>query len=236
MKDIIIVGGGHAGFEAAIILSKTKSKVLLLTKNINNIGELSCNPSMGGVGKSTLIRETDTLGGYIGYLSTKSSIQLKKINTSKGEALQCTRSQINRRKYKKNIKKIFKKKNIEIIQDEVLKLIIKNNIVKGVKTKNNFFLSKIVILTTGTFLNSNIYIGNIKYKEGRINEKSSFVLSKQLNYLIGPSKKLKTGTSPRISYKNIKFNNFKKQKGDFNPIPSLSERYNVNKNYKNMLC
>ncbi len=236
MKDIIIIGGGHAGFEAAVFLAKTKNNILILTKNINNIGEMSCNPSMGGIGKGNLIREVDSLGGYIGYLSTKSSIQLKKINTSKGEAIQCTRSQINRKKYKKNTKKIFKKKNIEIIQDEVLKLIIKNNIIKGVKTKNKNFLSKSVILTAGTFLNSHIHIGNIKYKEGRINEKNSYILSKQLNYLIGPSKKLKTGTSPRISYKNIKFNNLKKQKGNQNPIPTLSKRYNVKKSYKNMEC
>ncbi|WP_259286132.1 tRNA uridine-5-carboxymethylaminomethyl(34) synthesis enzyme MnmG [Candidatus Nasuia deltocephalinicola] len=236
MQDIIIVGGGHAGFEAATILSKTKSKILLITKNINNIGELSCNPSIGGLGKSNLVREIDSLGGFIGYVSTKSSIQLKKISTSKGEAIQCTRSQIDRKKYKKNIKKIFKKKNIKIIQDEVLKLIIKNNKVVGVKTKSSCFLSKAVILTTGTFLNSKIYIGAIKYKEGRINEKNSFLLSKQLNFLIGPSKRLKTGTSPRISYKNVKFKNLKKQNGDFNPIPSLSERYKINKNYKNMKC
>ncbi|WP_259286557.1 FAD-dependent oxidoreductase [Candidatus Nasuia deltocephalinicola] len=224
MQDIIIVGGGHAGFEAASILSKTKNKILIITKNINNIGELSCNPSVGGVGKSNLVKEVDSLGGYMGYLATKSSIQLKKIRTSKGEAMHCTRSQINRKKYKKNIKEIFKKKNIKILQSEVLKLIIKNNIVIGVKTKINSFLSKTVILTTGTFLNSKIYMGSIKYKEGRINEKNSFILSKQLNYLIGPLKKLKTGTSPRISFKNIKFNNLKKQSGDFNPIPSLSER------------
>ncbi|WP_259289768.1 tRNA uridine-5-carboxymethylaminomethyl(34) synthesis enzyme MnmG [Candidatus Nasuia deltocephalinicola] len=236
MKDIIIIGGGHAGFEAAIFLAKTKNNILILTKSINNIGEMSCNPSMGGIGKGNLIREVDALGGYIGYLSTKSSIQLKKINTSKGEAIQCTRSQINRKKYKKNTKKIFKKKNIEIIQDEVLKLIIKNNTIRGVKTKNKNFLSKSVILAAGTFLNSNIHIGNIKYREGRINEKNSYILSKQLNYLIGPSKKLKTGTSPRISYKNIKFNNLKKQKGDQNPIPTLSKRYNIKKNYKNMEC
>ncbi len=236
MQDIIIVGCGHAGFEAATILSKTKNNVLIITKNINNIGELSCNPSIGGIGKSNLVKEVDSLGGYIGYLATKSSVQLKKISTSKGEAVQCTRSQINRKKYKKNIKMIFKKKNIKILQDEVLKLIIKNNIVIGVKTKNNSFLSKTVILTTGTFLNSKICIGSIKYNEGRINEKNSFILSKQLNYLIEPLKKLKTGTSPRINFKNIELKNFKKQSGDFNPIPSLSERYKIYKNYKSMSC
>lgn len=236
MQDIIIIGGGHAGFEAAAMLSNTKNKILIITKNINNIGELSCNPSIGGIGKSNLVREVDSLGGYIGYLATRSSIQLKKINTSKGEAVQCTRSQINRKKYKKNIKIIFKKKNIKILQDEVLKLIIKNNSVIGVKTKINSFLSKAVILTTGTFLNGKIHIGSIKYNEGRMNEKNSFTLSKQLNYLIEPLKKLKTGTSPRISFKNIEFKNLKEQTGDSNPIPSLSERYNVSKNYKNIKC
>ncbi|WP_259288733.1 tRNA uridine-5-carboxymethylaminomethyl(34) synthesis enzyme MnmG [Candidatus Nasuia deltocephalinicola] len=236
MKDIIIVGGGHAGFEAATILSKTKNRILIITKNINSIGELSCNPSIGGLGKSNLVREVDSLGGYMGYLATKSSIQLKKISTSKGEAIQCTRSQINRKKYKKNTKIIFKKKNIKILQDEVLKLIIKNNRVVGVKTKNNSFLSRAVILTTGTFLNGKIHIGSIKYKEGRINEKNSSTLSKQLNYLIEPLKKLKTGTSPRISFKNIKFKNLKEHRGDFNPIPTLSGRYKISKNYKNMRC
>ncbi|BEH03850.1 hypothetical protein NDNC_0160 [Candidatus Nasuia deltocephalinicola] len=228
MKTIII-GGGHSGLEASNIIAKMGGLVLLITKNINNIGEISCNPSMGGLGKSHLVREIDSLGGLIGYISTKSSIQLKKINVSKGESVYCTRSQISRNKYKDISNKIIKNKNISIVQDEVEKLIIKNNKVIGVKTKLNIYKSNSVIVTTGTFLRSKIYIGLNSWNYGRFGEKNSTKLSKQLNILIGKSKSLKTGTSPRISKKNIDFKNLKIQKGDFNPIPSLSSWYNLKK-------
>ncbi|XXS36695.1 MAG: tRNA uridine-5-carboxymethylaminomethyl(34) synthesis enzyme MnmG [Candidatus Nasuia deltocephalinicola] len=227
MTKIIIVGGGNAGVEAANIICKMNNQVLLITNNIENIGELSCNPSMGGLGKSQLIREVDALGGLIGKLSTLSSYQLKKINISKGEAVSCIRSQICREKYKNNLKKIIKINKIKIIQDCVKKIVIKNNIIKGVKTENNFYESKAVIITTGTFLGGQIHIGKKKYLGGRINEKISNRLSEQLKSIFGNSKKFKTGTPPRISNKNINLKNLKIQKGDSNPIPSLSYWLNL---------
>lgn len=232
---IIVVGGGHAGLEAVNIISKMGENVILITNNIKNIGELSCNPSMGGLGKSQLIREIDAMGGVMGYLSTKSSLQLKKIKISKGEAINCVRSQICRRKYKYYAKRVLKNKKIKVIQDKVIKILIKNDTVVGVKTKNLYYRSKTVILTVGTFLKSKICIGLKKYKEGRINEKNSKDLSEQLNLIIEKSKVFKTGTPPRISKKNIDFNNFKIQKGDYNPIPTLSYKYKKKeiKNKKN---
>ncbi|QND78596.1 tRNA uridine 5-carboxymethylaminomethyl modification enzyme GidA [Candidatus Nasuia deltocephalinicola] len=226
---IIIIGGGHSGLEAANIISNMGGKVLLLTKNINNIGELSCNPSMGGIGKSNLIREIDSLGGSIGYLSTKSSLQIKKINISKGEAVNCTRSQICRKKYKIFSNIIIKKKNIKIVIDEVYKIIIKNNNIEGVLTsKKIFYKSNIVIICSGTFFDGNIFLGLKNYKEGRFKESGSYILPKQLKNIIDHGK-LKTGTPPRISIKNINLKNFKVQKGDYNPIPSLSSWFKLKK-------
>lgn len=222
MERIIIIGGGHSGLEAANIITKMGGLVILITNNIYNIGDLSCNPSMGGIGKSNLIKEVDSLGGFIGYGSTKCSMQLKNINTSKGESVNCIRSQICRRKYKFLSQKFIKNnKKIKIIQDRVDKIIIKENKVRGVKTKNNIYKSNIVLITAGTFLNGKINIGLKKYKGGRINELGSNILSDQLKSFI-KSYRLKTGTPPRIFSKNINWKNMKIQKGDYNPIPTLS--------------
>ncbi|WOX79444.1 tRNA uridine-5-carboxymethylaminomethyl(34) synthesis enzyme MnmG [Candidatus Shikimatogenerans bostrichidophilus] len=215
--DIIIVGGGHSGIEAILASHNLGAKSLLITMNINTIGKMSCNPSIGGIGKGQIVREIDALGGYMGKLADSSMIQFRMLNKSKGPAMWSPRAQIDRKLYIKNILKILKKKKINILQDIVIKLIIKNKNILGVITKNNKkIFSKSVILTNGTFLNGKICIGNKSYKGGRINEKSSIGISEQLKKHGIIYNKMKTGTSPRILKKTINFKKLFKQKGDKN--------------------
>ncbi|WOX79179.1 tRNA uridine-5-carboxymethylaminomethyl(34) synthesis enzyme MnmG [Candidatus Shikimatogenerans bostrichidophilus] len=215
--DIIIVGGGHSGIEAILASYKLGANSLLITMNINSIGKMSCNPSIGGIGKGQIVREIDALGGYMGKLADNSMIQFRMLNKSKGPAMWSPRAQIDRKLYIKNILKILKKKKINILQDIVIKLIIKNKIILGVITKNNNkIFSKSVILTNGTFLNGKICIGNKSYNGGRINEKSSIGISEQLKKHGIIYNKMKTGTSPRILKNTINFKKLLKQKGDKN--------------------
>lgn len=234
--DVIIIGCGHAGLESALIIAKKNFKVLLITNNIDNIGNLSCNPSIGGTGKGNLVKEINSLGGIMGVIADKSGIQFKTLNLSKNQYEFSTRIQVDRLKYKKNTYKAIKSyKNIIIKQETVKKLLIKNNNIKGVKTNTKNYFSEIVIITTGTFLNGEIFIGFKKYKGGRINDLTSNNLANQLkefNYYGG---RLKTGTPPRIEGKSINFSYMKKQKGDNNPIPYFSEKKNK-KNIKQALC
>ncbi|ASS47149.1 tRNA uridine 5-carboxymethylaminomethyl modification enzyme GidA [Candidatus Nasuia deltocephalinicola] len=228
--DIIVVGGGHAGIEAAIISAKKKTKILLISNNIDNIGSLSCNPSIGGVGKGKLIKELNSMGGIMGKLADYSGIQYKSLNSSKGEAVLSTRIQVDRIKYKKYTNKFIKLyKNLYIKQETVINLLINNNEILGVKTNIKKYYSKIVILTTGTFLNGNIYIGLKKIKGGRINEKIKNNLANQLKEFNFYGGRLKTGTPPRINKYTINFNLLKKQKGDSNPIPCFTNKINKKK-------
>lgn len=234
--DVIIVGCGHAGLESAVIIAKKKFKILLITNNIDNIGNLSCNPSIGGTGKGNLVKEINSLGGVMGLLADKSGIQFKILNTSKGQSNFSTRIQVDRLKYKKNTYKILNSyKNIIIKQETVKKLLIINNEIKGVKTNIKNYFSKIVVITTGTFLNGRIFIGFKKYKGGRINDLTSNYLANQLKEFSFYGGRLKTGTPPRIEGKSINFLSMKKQKGDYNPIPYFSKKKNK-KNIKQALC
>ncbi len=213
--DIIVVGGGHAGIEASYISSKMVKKVLLITYNINNIGEMSCNPSIGGLGKSHLVKEIDALGGLMAKLADLSAIQYRTLNLSKGEAVRSTRVQIDKKIYNYNSLNIIRNiKNITIYQDEVISLIIKNNSIKGVITLKRKIYSNIVIISTGTFLNSKIFIGNIIKKGGRINDHSSLKLAKFLSKYSFRINYLKTGTPPRILEKSINYKYLEKQKSD----------------------
>uniref|UniRef100_UPI003F5CF237 tRNA uridine-5-carboxymethylaminomethyl(34) synthesis enzyme MnmG n=1 Tax=Buchnera aphidicola TaxID=9 RepID=UPI003F5CF237 len=221
--DVIVVGGGHAGTESALASSRMGRKTLLLTQNIKTIGYLSCNPSIGGIGKSHLVKEIDALGGLMAKAIDYSGIHFKILNSTKGAAVRSTRGQADRTLYRKVvISKIKKQKNLYLLEDEVKELIIDSSSVSGVITiKNNKFLSKTVILTTGTFLSGKVYIGNNCYFGGRIKDKSSIFLSdciRDLSFRVG---RLKTGTPPRIDGKTIDFSKLKVQNGDF-PTPVFS--------------
>ncbi|UDG80503.1 tRNA uridine-5-carboxymethylaminomethyl(34) synthesis enzyme MnmG [Candidatus Annandia pinicola] len=236
--DVIIIGAGHAGTEAAIASNNMKRKTLLITQNIHTIGQMSCNPSIGGIGKSHLVKEIDSLGGLMAKAIDYSGIQFKILNYSKGPAVRSTRAQADRNLYKKIIFNTLKKKKyITILESEVTKLIIKKyNIISGIETKNYLkFYSNSIILTVGTFLSGKIHIGFNKYNGGRENELPSNLLSKNLNYLPFRVSRLKTGTPPRIDKNTINFKILKKQYSDI-PIPKFSFMGKLYKNLPQMPC
>ncbi|CAL4317437.1 tRNA uridine 5-carboxymethylaminomethyl modification enzyme MnmG [Buchnera aphidicola (Myzocallis carpini)] len=235
--DVIVVGGGHAGTEAILACGRMNKKSLLITQKIKNIGCLSCNPAIGGIGKSHLVKEVDAMGGIMAIAADHAGIQFRILNATKGSAVKSTRVQIDRKLYQQFIIKTLKKqKNISIIENEVHDLLIKNNCVIGVKMKNDECVyAKSIILTTGTFLGGKIYIGSKNYIGGRINDNSSIILSKKLKELSFKIRRLKTGTPPRIDIRTINFNNLKIQKGDL-PEPIFSFIGNIRHHPKQIPC
>ncbi|WP_343183075.1 tRNA uridine-5-carboxymethylaminomethyl(34) synthesis enzyme MnmG [Buchnera aphidicola (Neophyllaphis podocarpi)] len=221
--DVIIVGGGHAGIEASIASAKMSNKVLLLTQKVDNLGQLSCNPAIGGIGKSQLVKEIDAFDGTMALIADKSGIQFRILNSSKGPAVRSTRAQVDRLLYKKNVLKIFKNfSNITILEQEVIDLLIDKNVVIGVET--NFgvkYKSKSVIISTGTFLGGKVFIGLKSYKLGRFGDSSSVILSNKLRELPFKIGRLKTGTPPRIDLRSINFDKLSIQHSD-KPLPVFS--------------
>ncbi len=219
--DVIVIGGGHAGTEAASSSARTGAKTALFTHKIDTIGAMSCNPAIGGLGKGHLVREIDALDGVMGRAIDKSGIQFRVLNQSKGPAVRGPRAQADRGMYKDSIYNMLKEQeNLSIIESSVDDLIIKNNTVLGIVTDRlEKYFCKSVVLTTGTFLRGLILIGNTATPAGRIGDKPSLKLAKKienLNFVMG---RLKTGTPPRIEKKSINFNKLKEQKADEKPIP-----------------
>lgn len=221
--DVIIIGGGHAGTEAAMASSRMGCKTLLLTQKKSDLGVLSCNPAIGGIGKSHLVKEIDALGGIMAQAIDYSGIQFRILNSTKGPAVRSTRAQADRFLYHKNVKEMLNKQvNLLILEEEVKDLIFKNYTVIGVLTKSeNSFFCKSVVLATGTFLDGRIHIGLTSYSAGRIGDKSSIDLSVRLRELSLKVNRLKTGTPPRIHIKTINFDNLFVQHSD-DPIPVFS--------------
>ncbi len=235
--DIIVIGGGHAGIEAIFVSTKIVKKVLLITFSKKNIGEMSCNPSIGGIGKSHLVKEIDALGGLMGKVADLSGIHFKILNSSKGDAVKSTRIQVDKEIYKKKTLDILNKiKNLIIYEDEVINLIIKKNKVIGVKTKKRSIYSKVVILSTGTFLNSKIFIGKKIYKGGRLNDNYSELLAENLIKYPFKYGYLKTGTPPRIKYDSVKLDNLKKQYSENIKGFSFLEMYKKKNKLKKVNC
>jgi tRNA uridine 5-carboxymethylaminomethyl modification enzyme len=228
--DIIVVGAGHAGIEAANICNNFGLKTALISNSKEDIGQMSCNPSIGGVGKTHIAREVDIMGGLICKIGDLSSIHYRVLNLSKGPAVWGIRAQIDRALYKNNMFNFISKLNIEIIEDEVVDIITKNSKAIGVKTLNNKDIySKATILTTGTFLNGKIYFGNESIEAGRINNKSSkkLALFVKKNF---QTMRLKTGTPPRIYKKSINYSNLSPQQSENNDIfLSFFTKQNKNK-------
>lgn len=214
--DIIVIGGGHAGCEASWSAAKMNSKVLLITHHLNSLGMMSCNPSIGGVGKGQLVREIDAMGGLTGIVSDLSMIQIRMLNKSKGPAMWSPRSQNDRRLFSFHWRKFLEEnRNIDFWQDSVVNLILKEDKVIGVETELGIKIySKTVIVTAGTFLSGKIYIGDYSSKGGRIGENNSKGLTASLNSLGISSDKLKTGTSVRIDGRTIDFSVMQEQPGD----------------------
>jgi tRNA uridine 5-carboxymethylaminomethyl modification enzyme len=219
MYDIVIVGGGHAGAEAAASAARMGSKVLLITMNIKNLVQMSCNPAMGGISKGQIIREIDALGGLSGIITDKTMIQFKMLNKSKGPAMWSPRAQSDRINFSKEWRYTLESiNNIDFFQDTVISLLIKKNRIIGVQTMLGLKVKcHSVILTTGTFLNGIIFIGKNKLKGGRIYEGYVTGLTEQLNELGFKSGRMKTGTSPRLDGRSLNYYKMKEQIGDKYP-------------------
>lgn len=217
--DIIVVGAGHAGCEAAAASANLGSRVLLITMNMGTIAQMSCNPAMGGVAKGQIVREIDALGGYSGIVSDKSAIQFRMLNLSKGPAMWSPRTQNDRILFSIFWREFLEKTPLlDFWQDTVCGLLTEKNRVIGVKTNLGIsFKSKAVILTNGTFLNGVIHIGEKQFAGGRIAEKESFGITEQLREFGFTSGRMKTGTPPRIDGRSLDFSKMEEQKGDENP-------------------
>ena len=217
--DVVVVGGGHAGCEAAAASARLGVNTLLLTHDINTIGEMSCNPAIGGLGKGHLVREIDALDGVMGEIADKSGIQYRLLNRSRGPAVRGPRTQSDRSLYKKFMQeKLVNYCNLTIFSDPVIEFIFEKNAVKGVISKSGKKIkTNKLILTTGTFLNGLIHIGEIKTPAGRYNEKPTIGLTDQLKKYEFALGRLKTGTPPRLDARTINFSNLDEQKADKDP-------------------
>ena len=214
--DVIVVGGGHAGCEAAAAAANLGSKTLLITMDMTKYGQMSCNPAMGGIAKGQIVREIDALGGYSGIIADKTTIQFRMLNRSKGPAMWSPRTQNDRFRFTEEWRNVLESiNNLDLWQDAVVSLIIDNEKVKGVRTKIGVeFTSTTVILTNGTFLNGLMHIGSAKMEGGRIGEAASYHISEQLLQTGFKTGRLKTGTPVRIDGRTINFKELTEQEGD----------------------
>lgn len=220
--DIIVVGAGHAGCEAAAAAANMGSKVLLITMNMQTIAQMSCNPAMGGIAKGQIVREIDALGGYSGIVTDRTTIQFRMLNRSKGPAMWSPRAQNDRMLFAMEWRKMLEQtSNVDFWQDMVVGLICDKGqgaSVKGVRTAMGLeFKAKAVVLTNGTFLNGVIHVGEKKFGGGRTAEKSSLGLTEQLISLGFESGRMKTGTPPRVDGRSLDYSKMEEQKGDENP-------------------
>ena len=233
--DVIVVGGGHAGLEAAYAVDRIGLSCALVTLRKKSIGQMSCNPAIGGLGKSHIVREIDAMGGLMPKATDMSGIQYRTLNTRKGDAVQALRVQCDRKLYRKAAQKIIKKTNIEIIEGEVKDLVLEGKKVKGVVTDKNVLKGKKTILTTGTFLNGRMYTGEEIETGGRLGDPSSIPLSKKLYQLNIPMGRLKTGTPPRIKFSSINIDQMEEQPGE-RPTPWMSLYDRPKKHQKQLSC
>lgn len=214
--DVIVVGAGHAGCEAAAAAANIGCRVLLVTMDMNKIAQMSCNPAVGGIAKGQIVREIDALGGYMGYVTDRSAIQFRMLNKSKGPAMWSPRAQCDRAVFSTVWRSVLESlRNIDFWQDVVTSLIIEEKRIVGVKTAmGNQIIGRSVILTNGTFLNGLMHIGNVKIKGGRISDPSSYGITEQLVELGFITGRMKTGTPPRLDGRSINFSRMEKQAGD----------------------
>lgn len=222
--DVIVVGGGHAGTEASLAAARMGAKTLLLTQNIETLGQMSCNPSIGGIGKGHLVKELDALGGAMAAATDEAGIQFRILNQSKGPAVQATRAQADRSLYRTAIRsRLENQANLSIFQQSVEDIQLDGDRVCGVTTQTGIvFSAKTVVLTAGTFLNGLIHIGLDNHAGGRAGDPPSIGLARRLRELALPQGRLKTGTPPRIDGRSINFAHLEEQPGDLDPIPVFS--------------
>ena len=233
--DVIVVGGGHAGVEAAFAVHRMGLSCALVTFSKKAIGQMSCNPAIGGLGKSHIVREIDAMGGLMPIATDMSGIQYRTLNTRKGDAVQALRVQCDRDLYKEAVQKILNKTDIDVYEEEVRDLIIKNNTVIGVVTNNQNILAKRTVLTTGTFLNGKMYVGKEVTKGGRMGDGTAIPLSEKLYSLKLPMGRLKTGTPARIKLSTISTSEMEEQPGE-KPTPWMSLYNKPKRHQKQLSC
>lgn len=222
--DVIVVGGGHAGTEAALASARMGCKTLLLTHNIETLGQMSCNPSIGGIGKGHLVKEVDALGGAMAIATDEAGIQFRILNSSKGPAVRATRAQADRILYKAAIRRRLENQpNLTLFQQAVDDLMVEGDHVVGAITQVGIrFRGRAIVLTAGTFLDGKIHVGLQNYAAGRAGDPPAVSLSARLKELKLPQGRLKTGTPPRIDGRTIDFSKCEEQPGDLDPVPVFS--------------
>ncbi|HDG1683635.1 TPA: tRNA uridine-5-carboxymethylaminomethyl(34) synthesis enzyme MnmG [Kluyvera ascorbata] len=235
--DVIIIGGGHAGTEAAMAAARMGQQTLLLTHNIDTLGQMSCNPAIGGIGKGHLVKEVDALGGLMATAIDQAGIQFRILNASKGPAVRATRAQADRVLYRQAVRTALENQpNLMIFQQAVEDLIVENDRVVGAVTQMGLkFRAKAVVLTVGTFLDGKIHIGLDNYSGGRAGDPPSIPLSRRLRELPLRVSRLKTGTPPRIDARTIDFSVLGQQNSD-NPLPVFSFLGNASQHPRQMPC
>lgn len=235
--DVIVIGGGHAGTEAALAAARMGCQTLLLTHNVETLGQMSCNPAIGGIGKSHLVKEIDALGGAMALATDKGGIQFRVLNGSKGPAVRATRAQADRVLYKAAIRSILENQaNLDIFQQAADDLIVEGDTVKGVISQTGIhFSATSVVLTTGTFLGGTIHIGLENYRGGRAGDPPSIALANRLRELPLRVGRLKTGTPPRIDAKSVDFSVMTEQPGD-TPTPVMSYLGSLEMHPKQISC
>jgi tRNA uridine 5-carboxymethylaminomethyl modification enzyme len=236
--DIIVVGGGHAGTEAALAAARMGQKTLLLTHNIETLGQMSCNPSIGGIGKGHLVKEVDAMGGVMAIATDEAGIQFRILNSSKGPAVRATRAQADRILYKKAIRhRLENQENLWLFQQAVDDLMVEGERVVGAVTQVGVrFRSRAVVLTAGTFLDGKIHVGLNNYSAGRAGDPPAISLSARLKELKLPQGRLKTGTPPRIDGRSIDFSVMDEQPGDLDPVPVFSVMGNASMHPQQLPC
>ncbi|STQ94211.1 Glucose-inhibited division protein A [Janthinobacterium lividum] len=236
--DVIVVGGGHAGTEAALASARMGQKTLLLTHNIETLGQMSCNPSIGGIGKGHLVKEVDAMGGAMAIATDESGIQFRILNSSKGPAVRATRAQADRILYKAAIRtRLENQPNLWLFQQAVDDLIVEGDRVVGAVTQIGLkFLARAVVLTAGTFLDGKIHVGLNNYSAGRAGDPPAISLSARLKELKLPQGRLKTGTPPRIDGRTIDFSVMQEQAGDLDPVPVFSVMGNTAMHPRQVPC
>src|SRR6056300_33671 len=217
--DVIVVGAGHAGCEAAHAAASMGCSVLLVTMNMETIAKMSCNPAMGGVAKGQIVREIDALGGMSGIISDRSAIQFRLLNRSKGAAMWSPRTQNDRQLFSLYWRETLEQNpNVSFFQDMVKEVIVEGDSIKGVKTGMDFtFYAPSVVLTSGTFMNGLIHIGRNNFGGGRMAERASTGITRQLEQFGFESGRMKTGTPPRVDGRSLDFSKMEEQKGDETP-------------------